>query len=142
MAHVYPSTPQQRWRGVIDLPIVISHAVSVVQVGKRLGGSPGLKVASHPDGGSHLRSVHSVSGAVIMMRAAPTLHLDNHRNRVIVLHFIQCPTFISPKVMDVRHYLWVDDQISDDSMLLQVGVSFLPVPIFHHIGTIQVLQCH
>lgn len=42
----------------------------------------------------------------------------------------------------VLRYLWVDDQISDHTMFLQVGVSFLSFPIFHLIGTIQVLQCH
>lgn len=44
-------------------------------------------------------------------------------------------------MIDVLRYLWVDDQISDDSVFLQVGVSFLPIPIFHLIGIIQVLQC-
>lgn len=60
--------------GSVDLPVLVSHAVSVVQVGEGLGCSPGLQVAGHPDGGSHLRSIYSVSGAVMMLWA-PTLHL-------------------------------------------------------------------
>lgn len=58
----------------VDLPILISHAVSVVQVSKGLGCSPGLQIAGHPDWRSHLGSVQSVSGTVMMLRA-PALHL-------------------------------------------------------------------
>lgn len=125
----------------VDLPILISHAVSVVQVCKRLGCSPGLQVAGHPDWGSHLCSVYSVSGT-IMMLWTPTLHLDKHGNSLILLHLFQCPIHILLCVMYVLLYLWVDDQISDDSVFLKVGVSFMSIPIFHLIGTIQVLQCH
>lgn len=46
---------------------------------------------------------------------------------------------LSAACATVRH-LWVDDQISDDSMLLQVGISFLSISVFHLIGSIQVLQ--
>lgn len=61
----------------VDLPILISHAVSVVQVGKGLGCPPGLQIAGHSDRCSHLCSIQSMSGAVMMLRA-PTFHLDRH----------------------------------------------------------------
>ncbi|TNN79756.1 hypothetical protein EYF80_009989 [Liparis tanakae] len=51
--------------------LLVMHRLGIhfcPKVGKRLGGSPGLKVAGHPDGGSHLRSVHSVSGADLAAR--------------------------------------------------------------------------
>lgn len=38
-------------------------------------------------------------------------------------------------------HLWIDDQICDDAMLLQVRVSLLSIPVFHFISTIQMLQC-
>lgn len=59
----------------VDLPILISHAVSVVQVGKGLGCTPRLQVASHPDWGPHLCTIYSVSGTIMMLRAS-MLHLD------------------------------------------------------------------
>ena len=37
-------------------------------------------------------------------------------------------------------HLWVDDQVGDDPMLLQVGVSLLPVPILYLVRSVQVLQ--
>ena len=61
----------------VDLPVLISHAVSVVQVGKGLCCSPGLQIAGHSDRCSHLCSIQSVSGTVMMLRA-PTFHLDRH----------------------------------------------------------------
>ena len=70
----------------VDLPVLISHAVSVVQVGKGLDCSPRLQVAGHPDGGPHLCSVHSVSGTVMVLWA-PALHLDKHGNMYYFIAF-------------------------------------------------------
>lgn len=56
-----------------------------------------------------------------------------------ILNYSSYPiTFLCFKVW----YLWIDDQICNDTVLLQVGVSFLSVAIFHLIGPIQVLQGH
>lgn len=71
-----------------DLPIFISHAVSVVQISKGLGCPPGLQVAGHPDWRSHLGSVQCMSGTVMVLRA-PTLHLDG-RTVSFLMHSIQC----------------------------------------------------
>lgn len=61
-----------------DLPVFISHTVSVVQIGKRLGCPPGLQVAGHPDRCSHLSSVQCGSGTIMVLWAA-TLHLEGHQ---------------------------------------------------------------
>lgn len=39
-------------------------------------------------------------------------------------------------MLNVCQHLWVNNQIGDDSMFLQVGVSFLSFPILNFIGTI------
>lgn len=136
----------------VDLPVLISHAVSVVQVGEGFGCSPGLEIAGHSDRCSHLCSIQSVSGMVMMLRAS-TFHLDRHEEGAI---YWAVKTFFGQKWKQeaailcqwchfqtkfLSNNLWIDDQICDDAMLLQVRVSLLSIPVFHFISTIQMLQC-
>lgn len=57
-------------RGV-DLAIIGGHAVPMVQVGERLGGAPGLQVASHSDRRPHLPAVQRRPRAQTQQRAVP-----------------------------------------------------------------------
>lgn len=57
-------------RGV-DLAVICGHAVSMVQVGERLGGAPGLQVAGHPDRRPHLPAVQRGPRAQTEQRAVP-----------------------------------------------------------------------
>lgn len=49
--------------------------------------------------------------------------------------------YLSARVTRAQH-LGVDHQIRDDPVLLQVGISFLAISIFHLVGAVQVLQRH
>lgn len=46
----------------VDLAIVCGQAVPLVEVGERLGSTPGLQVAGHPDGRPHLAAVQGWTG--------------------------------------------------------------------------------
>lgn len=55
----------------VDLAVICAHAVSMVQVGERLGGAPGLQVARHSDGRPHLPAVQRGARAQTQQGAVP-----------------------------------------------------------------------
>lgn len=55
----------------VDLAIVCSHAVSMVEVGEGFGGAPGLQISGHSDRRPHLPTVQRGTRAHTQQRAVP-----------------------------------------------------------------------
>lgn len=64
----------------VDLAIVCGQAVPLVEVGERLGRTPGLQVAGHPDGRPHLAAVQGRTGTQAQ-QGAVTLGLHEHQRK-------------------------------------------------------------
>lgn len=77
-----------RYRGA-DLAVLRGHAVSVMQVSKRLGRPPGFQVPGHADGGPHLGSIEGVARSEEVL-GTPSFSLGV-RNKALHLARQRCP---------------------------------------------------